>query len=430
MWRAQQQGIFALLGILLVLIGGGAVMAYRDARRITLRERTLQTLFDTPDAALFMLDPAGRIVQANQRMGEMWRLDQATLVGRDHAELLQPGDDAGTRGLPRLLAGECEHVRGEIQCRRADGSLFWGHLYGRLLRSENGRGLGAVCLITDTSEERRNREELEQYRARLESLVAERTAELERAMVRAEEASRAKSRFLANMSHEIRTPMNAIIGLTHLLQRDRPTPAQAERLQKVGVAAEHLLALLNDILDLSKIESGRLHLAAQGFSPAQLLERLLLQTEERARSKGLSLTHDFSGLPPRVIGDEIRLAQALLNYLGNAIKFTERGQVVLRAACEAQDAASVLLRFEVEDSGIGIKPEVLGRLFNVFEQADDSTTRRFGGSGLGLAITRHLAHLMGGDTGVRSTPGAGSCFWMTARFALPAVAVASPASVQ
>lgn len=416
-WMAQLQGTFALLGVLFLLIGLGARSAHRDARRIALRERTLQTLFDTPDAAIFMLDTQGRIVQANQRMAEMWELAPGQLLGQEYLALLASGGESEKRRLERLLAADSSHLRSENEYLRADGSSFVGLHCSRLLCSESGQPLGAVCLVTDISEERRTSRELERYRDRLEELVAERTLELELAKEYAEGASRAKSRFLANMSHEIRTPMNAIIGLTHLLQRDHPSALQSDRLRKIGVAAEHLLAVLNDILDISKIESGKLSLQAEPFAPQDLLEQVLALCAERAQAKGLTLKAEFADLPPLLLGDATRLSQALLNYLGNAVKFTEHGGIVLRASCLEADAQAVLLRFEVEDSGIGIAPDAMSRLFHAFEQVDDSTTRRFGGTGLGLAITRHLARLMGGDAGASSQPGVGSCFWLTARLA-------------
>ncbi len=416
-WMAQLQGTFALLGVLFLLIGLGARSAHRDARRIALRERTLQTLFDTPDAAIFMLDTQGRIVQANQRMAEMWGFAAGQLLGHDYLALLASSGESEKRRLERLLAADSSHLRSENEYRRADGSSFVGLHCSRLLCSEGGQPLGAVCLVTDISEERRNSRELERYRDRLEELVAERTLELELAKEYAEGASRAKSSFLANMSHEIRTPMNAIIGLTHLLQRDHPSASQSDRLRKIGVAAEHLLAVLNDILDISKIESGKLSLQAEPFAPQALLEQVLALCTERAQAKGLTVQAEFADLPPLLLGDATRLSQALLNYLSNAVKFTERGRIVLRARCLEADAQAVLLRFEVEDSGIGIAPAAMPRLFHAFEQVDDSTTRRFGGTGLGLAITRHLARLMGGDAGASSQPGVGSCFWLTARLA-------------
>ena len=249
----------------------------------------------------------------------------------------------------------------------------------------------------------------------MEGIVAERTAQLSLARDAAEEASRAKSVFLANMSHEIRTPMNAIIGLTHLLQRADPTPQQRERLGKINGAAEHLLAVINDILDISKIESGKLVLEREPFRMADVVRNISTLIFEKVRAKGLNLRVRVAELPPVLVGDRTRIAQILLNYLGNAVKFSSQGDIVLTASIVERRDSELLVRFAVQDCGIGIRPEAMDRLFSAFEQADGSTTRRFGGTGLGLAINKHLARLMGGEVGAESVEGQGSTFWVTVR---------------
>jgi signal transduction histidine kinase/CheY-like chemotaxis protein len=227
-------------------------------------------------------------------------------------------------------------------------------------------------------------------------------------------ASRAKSAFLANMSHEIRTPMNAIIGLTHLLQRDIRDPLQQQRLGRVDEAARHLLQVINDILDLSKIEAGKMVLEDTEFSLDGLLGRSLEIVRGLAADKGLDLVLDTGDLPQRLRGDPTRLSQALLNLLSNAVKFTATGSVQLRGRLLGEDGEGLLVRFEVQDTGQGIPPERQQAVFEAFEQADGSVTRRHGGTGLGLALVRHLAALMGGEVGLHSTPGEGSTFWFTA----------------
>jgi two-component system sensor histidine kinase/response regulator len=259
------------------------------------------------------------------------------------------------------------------------------------------------------------REALERINANLEALVAARTADLVAACDAAEAANRAKSSFLANMSHEIRTPMNGILGMTHLLLREHPTPAQAEKLKRIDAAGQHLLQIINDILDLSRIEAGRLELEQTDFSVEDLLESTVGTVADSAALKGLQLLTDFQGVPRWLRGDDRRLAQALLNYLGNAIKFTATGSITLKARVEEASTTGYLLRFEVSDTGIGIPAAQQAGLFEAFAQADSSTTRRFGGTGLGLAITRRIVQAMGGDAGVRSVPGKGSCFWLTVR---------------
>ena len=240
-------------------------------------------------------------------------------------------------------------------------------------------------------------------------------AALDRSREEAERLARTKSEFLATMSHEMRTPMNAVIGLTHLLRRDSADTAQAERVDRVADAAQHLLHIINDVLDMSRIESGKLELESIDFDLGELLARCGALVDGAAGAKGLALRLETAGLPARVRGDPTRLSQALVNLLGNAVKFTGHGAVTLNGQMVASTAQAVELRFEVRDTGIGIAPERVAGLFDAFEQGDSSTTRRYGGSGLGLSITRHLAHLMGGDVGVCSEPGVGSTFWLTVR---------------
>ena len=258
--------------------------------------------------------------------------------------------------------------------------------------------------------------DLRRHRDELEAVVRLRTDELIRAKEAAEEANRAKSAFIANMSHEIRTPMNAVIGLAHVLQRSSPRPEQGERLGKIVNAADHLLAILNDILDLSKIEAGKLELHPGEIHTAALHGRLEALFAEQAATRGVHLQIDFGALPPMLHGDATRTGQLLINYVSNAIKFTERGEIMVFAEILTEDEDSLFVRFNVHDSGIGLHPEEAERIFDAFEQADNSTTRQHGGTGLGLAINRRLAALMGGETGVTSQPGVGSNFWFTARF--------------
>jgi PAS domain S-box-containing protein len=384
-----------------------------------------------PDA-IVRLDREGRHLFISERAAALTALPVAAAIGRTPEELgLPPAicrywartiDEVVRSGQAQESEFEIDTPQGRrtIGCRAVPEPDAQGRVHSVL----------AVC--RDITERRRIQRELDRHREQLEALVAERTAALTDALAAADAANRAKSRFLANMSHELRTPLGAIIGMTTLARERARDPVLAGQLDKVAQASQHLLTLISDILDLSRIEAERMALDEAEFRLDALVDEVLQIGGHRAQDKGLALTAEvdpaLAGAALR--GDPLRLRQVLLNLVDNAIKFTARGFVRLRV----QERASGLLRFEVVDDGIGIAPENRERLFRPFEQADDTTTRRYGGTGLGLAIARELVHLMGGEIGVDSQPGRGSCFWFTARLpgarAVPAPAAAGQAVAQ
>ncbi len=330
-------------------------------------------------------------------------------------KLIHPDDQA------RVIAnGKCifeiGHTEIEYRVVKSDGEVRWLNDRMHVVYDEQHQPIELIGIAHDITERKQFELELEQHRHHLQELVDVRTAELAEAKNAAEAASRAKSTFLANMSHEIRTPMNAIIGLTYLLQRDTTDSHQQNRLLKVNDAAHHLLNIINDILDLSKIEADKLTLEISEFVPARLIDHAFSIMSERAAAKGLQLRRDIDpALPTYVRGDVLRLGQVLLNFVSNAIKFSEQGEIRVRATLAADQGEAILLRLEVIDHGIGLSQDQQQQLFEAFNQADSSTTRKYGGTGLGLAISKRLARLMGGDVGVDSTLGQGSTFWLTAR---------------
>jgi PAS domain S-box-containing protein len=381
-------------------------------------ERRLRLIIESTAQGFWMIDGERRTTGVNGALCRLLGYTPEEMQGRRPSEFT----DEANRKIFAEQMGKIESTRQrqyEIELLRKDGRPIPLLFLATTHFDQAGEAALSFAFVTDLTERKAHERallqaeaELRAHRDSLEEQVAERTAELAKAKYAAESASRAKSTFLANMSHEIRTPMNAIIGLTHLLQREPSSPEQRARLGKIGVAAQHLLGILNDILDLSKIEAGRMILANTEFDLDVLVANVRSLVTERMQAKGLDFHVEAETMPCALVGDTTRLTQILLNYLGNAIKFTERGAITLRAHVLAQTEDTLSLRFEVEDTGIGIAADKLDRLFTAFEQADGSTVRQYGGTGLGLAINRHLAHLMSGDTGVESQVGRGSLFWV------------------
>ena len=298
-----------------------------------------------------------------------------------------------------------------------EGETLWVEERAELEMDSVGRPLVAMGTVQDISEKVRTLHELENYRAHLEDLVASRTAELEAAKAAAEAASLAKSSFLSNMSHEIRTPMNSIVGYAHLVRQEPLTLKQTHQMDRLAGAARHLMQIINDILDLSKIEANKMTLEIGDFEPGQLIESVCSLVEADVADKKLYLLLDMQNYKPVLLrGDGVRLRQILLNIVSNAVKFTDRGGITIVGRGSASGPGRITLRIEVRDTGIGIPQNQLNRLFHEFEQIDGLTTRRYGGIGLGLAICRKLANLMGGEIGVESTEGVGSTFCLEISF--------------
>ena len=375
-----------------------AILAAKEAALVADSNRHFRALFEAAPVALAYCQ-GERIESINQRFIELfgyrpadiptlaeWWL-QAYPDPDYRQQVLQTWDAA----IARAAAGD-GRLKGLEYCVTCKGAEKRNMIIGGQLLGD-----GFIATFTDIT------------------LIRETEATLKLAKEAADAANMAKSSFLANMSHEIRTPMNAILGYTRSLRRGSLPPEQVDRLDKIEDAGHHLLAVINDILDISKIEAGKLVLEHTGFHLGSIIDYVRSLIAEAAEAKGLELSVDYDEVPLYLIGDPTRLRQGLLNFASNAVKFTSTGRVALRTRLEAWEGEHVRVRFEVEDTGIGIEPGQVQDLFQAFRQVDASTTRKYGGTGLGLAITQRLARLMGGDAGVDSTPGAGSRFWFTAR---------------
>jgi len=384
----------------------------RWERSLIESEARFRDLFEKNSSVMMLVDPeSGAIFDVNRSAVEFYGYsrDELLQMSVSAINILPPEETAKAR--ERARRGECKYF--EFRHRLASGEVRDVDVH--ITPIESGGRPMLFSIVNDVSARRRAERELEQYRDHLEDLVASRTTELTQAKLTAEAANIAKSAFLANMSHEIRTPMNAILGMATLLRRSGVTPAQADKLDKIGTAGKHLLAIINDILDLSKIEAGKLFLENAPVVIDRLMGNVVSLVAQNARDKGLELKLEVGVFPDSLRGDPTRLQQALLNYATNAIKFADTGSVTLRALAQEDGEDYTVVRFEVQDAGIGIPPDTLGRLFGAFEQADSSTTRKYGGTGLGLVITKRLAEEMGGTVGAESTSGVGSTFWFVVR---------------
>ena len=388
----------------------------RSQALIAENEKRLQEVMNiTQESVWDWHVPSGRVVHNAQ-----WYRSLGLVPG-EHPEsvpassdLVHPDDsDAVRQKLDAMLNGAQDSYNSLHRLRHSDGRYLWVKDRGRIVeRDAAGDPLRIIGSFSDITESVRTQDELEAHRNHLEDIVDARTAELAAARDAAEEASRAKSLFLANMSHELRTPMNAIMGMTNLALRLAENPQQNDWLSKSLDASQHLLDVINDILDVSRIEANRVVLEARNFVPAAVINQAVTMQTEAAQAKGLRLVAELDpALPEMVCGDAMRLRQIVINFIGNAVKFSDSGVITTRIRPMKWEGRNVLLRIEVADQGIGISTEQQTRLFQAFSQADNSMSRRYGGTGLGLTISKRIANLMGGDVGVISAEGEGSTFW-------------------
>lgn len=386
-----------------------------DQRRAEDQVRKLSLVVEQSPVSIVIASLAGEIEYVNAALLRNSGYCEEELIGRQTRTLQSSSTNPRTFSNISASIEQGELWRGEFCSQRKDGSEFAESAIVAPIRRPDGTTSHYVTISEDITERKRDALELEHHRHALEALVEARTQELAVAKRAAEAANVAKSVFLANMSHEIRTPLAAIIGLIYLIRRTQMTAQQATWLTELDVAGAHLLELINAILDLSKIEAGKLALVVTQVNPGAIAGSVVSILSERALAKQLKLLVQTHPLPQGLVGDAARLPQALLNYAGNAVKFTETGSITLRTMCVEEAADTALIRFEVHDTGTGIAPDAFERLFVPFEQVGGSISRQHGGTGLGLAIVRQLAHLMGGEAGVQSTVGVGSSFWFTVR---------------
>ena len=433
-WQLNGPQAIAIVEYLLVVT---AMIAVCDALRRLLSgneaalararksEAELRTILDTVPVGIMIAEaPSGRVIGRNRRLDDI--IGSAEAVGGEAANAqgykVYTATHADGRPvdpedypLAQVTSGKVREAFLEVHYLRPDGSRVWTDIKGSAILDADGNVTGAVIAMSDI--DRRKRAEAAQLAIADE--LRHRTAEAEAAREAAEAANRAKSAFLANMSHELRTPLSAVIGYTELLEEESEDPAILADLGKIRSNAKHLLSLINDVLDLSKVEANKMELFAETVALGPLLADVAATVEPLVKTKANTLALDLGDDLGAMRTDAVKLRQCLFNLLGNACKFTENGQITLRVRRNAD-----WLSFAIEDTGIGMSPEQLGRLFQRFTQADESTTRKFGGTGLGLALTRAFARLLGGDVTVTSTEGQGTCFTLSVPAEAPDGAVA------
>ena len=409
-----------LLAVLLYTRFALGVMARRRASEelAATQSQRLRNILDNAADGIITIDERGIVRDFNQAAERIFGVQAEDTIGKPLADLMPPADGRQHQGhVLRYLAQGGGSVIGQgrvLQVTRPDGRPLEVHLAVSEVIDQGERLFTGI--VRDITASRAMERELARHRGHLEEMVADRTVELQAAQIESERLSRVKGDFLAKMSHEIRTPLNAVLGLAQIGARGASSGSPVDTFRRIADAGQHLMAVINDILDVSRLEAGRLSLEIRPFQLAGMTERLSRLFAPDAQARGLSWSVKLApDLPSWVEGDESRVSQVLTNLVANALKFTETGAVTLRI-----DREDDLVTFRVIDTGIGIAPEQLPRLFTPFEQIDNTVTRKYGGSGLGLAISRDLARLMGGGLQADSRLGQGSVF--TLRIPLPAVA--------
>jgi two-component system sensor histidine kinase/response regulator len=388
----------------------GAVLVFRDVTKEYAVQRALRdqqfytrSLIESNIDALMTTDPSGVITDVNRQMEELTGHTRAELLGTPFKNYFTDPNLAEA-GIKLVLINK-KVSNYELTARASNGQETVVSYNATTFYNRDGILQGVFAAARDITE-----------RKHFDLVLQENNIELENARNVAEKANLAKSDFLANMSHEIRTPMNAIIGMSYLALKTELTSRQRDYINKIKGSSRHLLGIINDILDLSKIEAGKLTVEHTEFELEKVLDNIADLIADKTTSKGLELVFNIGkNVPPFLIGDPLRLGQILINYSNNAVKFTERGEIDIAISLKEETDKNVLIYCAVRDTGIGLTEEQMGRLFQSFSQADASTTRKFGGTGLGLVIAKKLAELMGGEVGVSSEPGKGSTFWFTAR---------------
>ena len=380
-------------------------------------EAFLREIIDTIPMSLFIKDTSSRITLMNRACEEQWGMSFSDLRGTDAGQFFPPDQMALFLAKDREVFAN-RHLADfeEVVWNAALKENRIVHTYKKPVFDEAGNPLYLIGVSIDITERKTAERELRELNEHLEERVEQRTRELTQAKQLAESANRIKSEFLANMSHEIRTPMNSILGMAHLALSVRADRRNQDYLKKIQTSGEHLLGIIDDILDFSKMGAGRLKIDTVDFDLSRVLESVSNLVAGKAAAKGLELVFDIdANLCVNLRGDPLRLVQVLVNYADNAIKFTEKGGIIIRAKKIEENEASCLVRFEVQDTGIGINDAEQAKLFQPFQQLDASSTRRYGGTGLGLAISKQLVGMMHGEVGVESAPGQGSVFWFSVR---------------